>query len=271
MGLGTFLSVTVSICLIVIFGTALGVLINIVKFSTGSMDILPGIFPDTVGQIVVRIWSYIFMFAVLVFGLTSMFLIMIFILWMIIKHIVPSWILFIPVRKILLKVPPFPELTKAGILPLMERIINVFGGSGTLFKKLGISSQAVLAFLFKATKYVFKKITPDYNPEKISSKTNEISGGKIDMDTDPSDKPEYESKPPDDIEDDSDSNAFYRKTIIMIDNEKINCSRSKRKEIKPYFSSSELAATHIFNTAAATKCEAESIVGYMKASFTRDI
>lgn len=264
MGLGTFISVLYSICLIIIFTTIFGSLFYITILYTFTHIVWPYHFRIFVSTV----WYPLFYIAILVFGLTSMFLIMIFILWMIIKHIVPSWILFIPVRKICLKVPPFPELTKAGILPLMERIMNVFGGSGTLFNKLGISGQAVYSFLFKATRYVFQKLTPNYKPDKVSS-TSRRAG--IDPEKDPSDKPEYESKPPDDVEDDPDATPYYRKTILMIDNEKINCIRSKRKEIKPYFNTKELTSVHVHNATTATRCEAEAIVGYMKASFTRKL
>jgi hypothetical protein len=271
MGLGTIISMIISICLIIIFGTGLAVFINGVKAFTGSMDIAPGIFPTQVAQIIYRIWSYIFMVAVLVFGLTSMFLIIVFILWMIIKYIVPKWILFIPIRKILLEITPFPELTKSGILPLMERLINVFGGAGTLFQKLGISGQAIVSYLFTATKYVFQKIVPNYNPDIVSSKTKELSGGKMDLENDPSDKKEYKKENYENYDTNEDMNAYYRKTLLAIDNQKINCMRSKRKEIKPYFSLSELAAVKVYNTTVAIQCESEAIVGNIKASFTKDI
>lgn len=273
MGIGAIISIIFSICLIIIFGTGLSVFINMIKAFTGSMDILPGIFPVHVAQIIIRIWSILFMLAVLVFGLLSMFLLIVFILWLIIKYIVPKWLLFIPIRKILLKIPPFEDLTKAGILPLMERILNVFGGAGSLFDKLGISGQAVFAYLFKATAYVFQKMVPGYNPDKLAKISSDLSGGKVNPKNDPSDNEKYQPKKEDNDNYDQTekTSSYYKKTLLMIDNEKIKCIRSKRKEVKPHFSSTELITTHLYNANTYIQCEADAIVGNIKSSFTKDL
>jgi hypothetical protein len=78
----------------------------------------------------------------------------IYVIWMIIKTFVPEVIIFFPVRSMLLALPPFPQLTDAGILPLIDDIVHILIGGGspiTMVKRLII---ACLNFFSRSSGYI---------------------------------------------------------------------------------------------------------------------
>lgn len=281
MNLSTFITVFITCCLLYFAGYFALKNLNLTKRLVGDNEILnPWITPAN--EFSWFIAGIILQFLVHFFGCVLMFLIIIFILWMIIKYIIPYAIpiippfVWIPIRPILLAIPPFPEFTEAGILPLMERLFNVFGGGSILLRKIGMSIEAILAFLVKGSRYVFISINPNLDPEKHSRTVHMNKDGTVRLEKGPytdNTKGKYDAK-----EQKQDENTqqylaakknappYFNATILSIDTEKTNCIRQNRKDIKPYFTELQVAAAHAENAGIAVKCEARAIAGYVRAN-----
>ena len=264
MGLATIVTILVAIIILYIFCYFLWGCVTLIKVATDSQDIMPGFIPPPVAEVIVKVFFYIFVAALFIFGLLLMFLIIIFILWMIIRFIVPAWILFIPVRDILLAIPPFPEFTDAGILPLMERLSNVVGGGDSFLRKIVITSRAVIDFLNKATKFIFQKIFPGYDPDKLMK----VSG--INFNDDTKGNPKYESRRS--AQDDEDQNKkdnmspLLKRTMDLIDIEKKSCVNKNIKEITPNLGTAETLSLHSDNMKVSIQCEADAMAGMLRAN-----
>lgn len=268
MGIATPIVVAITVIILYVVLYTIWGIISAIKYATGSEDILPGIFPEPIGEVIIKICFYIFTIAVYVFGLLLMFLLIIFVIWMIIRYIIPAviWIplfFFIPIRAILLAIPPFPELTDAGILPLMERLLNVFISSDAFMKRIGISAQAVASFLITSTRYVFGNIFPGYNPDKYYNSKNDPSRGYESSKKEDTDQGTIEyNKQKKEVTD------FYTNSIISIENEKINCVRKMTKEITPNMDFMEKSQIQASNAGVYAQCIAKSLSGYFKTQMT---
>lgn len=268
MGIATPIVVLITIIILYVVLYTIWGIISAIKYATGSEDIAPGIFPEPIGEVIIKICFYIFTIAVYLFGLILMFLLIIFVIWMIIRYIIPAviWIplfFFIPIRAILLAIPPFPELTDAGILPLMERLLNVFISSDTFIKRIGVSTRAVMSFLLTSTRYVFKSVAPGYDPDKYYNTSDDPSKSYETKEKKETDQGtiEYNKQK-------KDASEFYINSVIMIENEKANCIRKSTKEITPNMSFTEKAQIYSTNTGLSTQCIAKSLSGYFKAQMS---
>ncbi len=125
--------------------------------------------PFSFGLMYILYAIYIFLY--LNFNIVFWILLFIFVVWLIIKYIIPVvWLLFIPfipfiipipLRAILLAIPPFPQLTDAGILPFMEKILNIIISPGSLINILRSIFEDTFDFLYTSTNYIY----PNYGED----------------------------------------------------------------------------------------------------------
>lgn len=286
MGLSRFIIVSIVIVLLYIgFYTIWGI-IEAIKYATGSQDIAPGIFPEPIAEVIIKVCFYIFIGALSLLWCILIFLIIMFILWLIIKCLIPCniWILFIriPVRSILLAIPPFPELTEAGILPFMERLLKLFTSPLIFLKKFGMSSNGTALFLIKASRYVIKTFVPNYNPDKYYDISKEpldeykIKKGACpyndgDECDDGTGNPNDEGGNTNNGNNKKNNNFsdFYVNSLIMIENEKANCIRKNTKETTPNMSFGEKSQIQIANFNVSTQCTVKSLTGYFKTQISQ--
>lgn len=138
--------------------------------------LLPNILPFIVVDMIKRMaFMYIQIFLP-IYMFLLVFLILIYIIYCIIRVLIPKTFLKIPIRKMILKLPPFPDLINSGIFDLFDSIIKIFGGKETLLKKLGITSSSITKFAIKATSYIFKGIFPNYNEKDFINLINNKEG-----------------------------------------------------------------------------------------------
>jgi hypothetical protein len=113
-----------------------------------------------------------------VFVVVTLFLVIMYILWLIIQLIIPEFILVIPIRKILSDIRPFPDLNNAGIFKLFDSIVLLFTTKEKLLKKLGISAELVGEFFLDSTKYIRENFEKNENKENKEFEEEIINNNK---------------------------------------------------------------------------------------------
>lgn len=201
------------------------------------------------------ITSYIFLYIMFL-------LFFIFIAWLVIKYIVPIVYIFfipfppffapIPLRYVILeKVPPFKDLTDAGILPLMERILFTLISGEVIKNKIKHCFEYIFDFLKMNIKVIIKKKFPNINLDTyfIEKKEEEKVEEK-----------EEEEK----VEENK--NQYYQKALKIISAEYENCY-NKNKKILDNLSEAEVVVANIQNEGVKLKCYSESISSYIRANY----
>jgi len=156
-----------------------------------------------------------------IFVVVTLFLVIMYIFWLIIQLLIPEYILFIPIRKILSDIRPFPDLNNAGIFRLFDNIISLFTTREKFLKKIGLSAKLVRDFLEDSTKYIKNLDYSTYeNLENIDNKE------KIDK---------------------------------VIESEKINCSMKDKKHITPDLNEFDKIKINIDNIKTDINCSINNI------------
>lgn len=91
-----------------------------------------------------------------IFHYILMALLIIYILWIIIKRFFPNFP--IPLRMIFLRLPPFRPLERAGVLPLIDRIVKTILSTAPLPDRLISAGTAFATFVAKSVAFVFKTV-----------------------------------------------------------------------------------------------------------------
>ncbi len=121
-------------------------------FVLPHLKVFPNIPPQWLWTSIVGVIMYIFN---AIFHYIIMILIIIYILWLIIRKFVPNFP--IPIRRILLRLPPFRPLEQAGILPLMDRVRKVIFSRLPVSKRLMNAGEAIGLFLASSTTFIMNK------------------------------------------------------------------------------------------------------------------
>lgn len=99
--------------------------------------------------LILRLWSYVRAGLTFVFGIVMMFLIMMYFIWLLIKKFVPNFP--IPFKKILLKIPPFPQLERAGIFAFIGNLFKAIFSRSKLPKRLKLVGKTFADFIRQNT------------------------------------------------------------------------------------------------------------------------
>lgn len=94
-------------------------------------------------------------------------------LWIIIKKFVPNFP--IPFRKILLKIPPFPQFERAGIFAFIHSIIQAIGGKGKFWTRMERLGKAFGLFIARNTEMMMRAMGMGY---LMKSGNNMAASGK---------------------------------------------------------------------------------------------
>lgn len=135
-------------------------------FVLPHLKVFPNIPPQWLWTSIVNVIMYIFN---AIFHYILMALLIIYILWIIIKKFVPNFP--IPFKKILLRLPPFYPLEKAGVLPLFDNVRKILFSRSPMSARVKRAGQAIGGFLASSTMYVFQKIG-------VNPPTSQYSKGK---------------------------------------------------------------------------------------------
>ncbi len=187
------------------------------------------------------------------FVLIMIFYIIFYIIYIIIITIVPDTgiaTLFIPIKDILLGIPPLPDLKKYGVFDLFDRIIRAFGLEPFLKKLLGINN-ALFIFSRENIKRIILMIYPDFDTavlDKAIDEKKQETGETIPQKT--NEKTEERNE----IYDEIDENTEI-------------CISNNLKEITPDMSASERLKVQYANINERIKCKANSIGTYVRSNY----
>lgn len=95
------------------------------------------------------IWSVAKSYILIIFGAVCTFCVIMYFIWLIIKKFVPNFP--IPFKTILLKIPPLPQLERAGIFALIHGIFSAIFGRGNLMKRLTKVGATFANFIVRNT------------------------------------------------------------------------------------------------------------------------
>jgi len=168
-----------------------------------------------------------------------------YIIYLIIITIIPDTgiqTLFIPLKDLLLKIPPLPALQEFGVFKLFDCLIDAFGMT-TNTKRLIKSNLCFLNFSRDNIKAILKMLIPDY----------EINIGYL-KDDEPNDKPSSKKQSK------KEDNIVYK----QIDNEVKICYKNNRIPYKIGMSDVERQRIEYLNNQEYIKCRANSIGKYIR-------
>jgi hypothetical protein len=111
-------------------------------------------------SIIIGIWQKIRGYLLIVFGIVFMFLVMMYIIWLIIKKFVPNFP--IPFRTILLKIPPFPQLERAGIFAFIGNLGKAAFGRGKFVQRLELLGRTFGMFIARNTQMIMDALGIGY-------------------------------------------------------------------------------------------------------------
>lgn len=150
----TLIIVFIVIYILMVFALFIAWLIYLLCMLFGFIDVLLFLLPKYIQKPLWNFFETIVTNSKPIFVVVTLFLVIMYILWLIIQLIIPEFILVIPIRKILSDIRPFPDLNNAGIFKLFDNIIELFTTKEEFLKKLGLSGELVAEFLLTSTKYL---------------------------------------------------------------------------------------------------------------------
>ena len=220
--------------------------------------------------------NFYFMIAWFIFRYVLIILLWIFIHWMIVKYIIPAYmIIFIPFipfvvpiplrQPILDYIPPFKDLTEAGILPLMEKILFTFISPISFKDKFENSFDYILDYLKFSFNYIIHQFYPNFN---IDDEIEKIKSGNIFEPDIPKtdDKEELTSDEINTLNEQS-SNLYYQEIMKMINLEVKSCVAKNTLFITPDMNEMDKLAVKLNNNVLNYTCQINAIGDYIKANY----
>jgi hypothetical protein len=172
-------------------------------------------------------------------------------IYLAIKLLVPDTgfaTLFIPLKELLLSIPPLPQLEKAGIFRLFSGIGKAFGLPTAIQKVFGFN-RAVLIFTQEHIKNILRSIFPNIDYDNI------MIGSDNDDNSIASSEDEEEKK--EEIE------PRKKKIYNKIENDTKICALNNYKHITPDMDKNEIMAIEFKNTNSDSKCGSKSLPKYI--------
>lgn len=105
---------------------------------------------------VMMVWRKVQAILLLMFAVIVLFFLFMYVLWLIIKKFIPNFP--IPLRTILLKIPPFPQLERAGIFAFFHNIMKAIFGKGKFAKRAKLVGKACADFIARNTNMMLRAI-----------------------------------------------------------------------------------------------------------------
>jgi len=222
---------------------------DFIKFPIAGRDV---IFPDGTESLLKGCFNGFSGATRPIFIISLIFYIIFYIFYIIIITIIPETgfpTLFIPIRELLLSLPPFPSLIKYGVIRLIDNILEIFTIKGHLvrFVKLNI---AVYAFSKENIRRIFNDIYPELGDRMVEIIPFEKHQLK-------EEKPKKEEEKP--INKNKD---IYKK----IEAETDICIANKLIKITPDMSSLEVNNANFKNAMIRANCHSKSIGKYIRSN-----
>ncbi len=195
-------------------------------------------------------------------GILVIFIIL-YIIYLIIIYFIPEYILFFPIRSILLAIYPLPDLIKFNIFSLFDGIVNTFSSVDSFAHRFDIIGNSVGNFIVNNSKTYIEDRFPNIKTDNIFiDKTTKTDFENVNTFLDDDSLTEEEKNKI--IEDQQSSYVQNARKMIM--NEKKACINKDIKLITPDMSETDKlnAYTHNFNV--NVKCTSKSIESYFRVN-----
>ena len=211
-----------------------------------------------------------------IFRYVLVILLWIFVHWMIIKHIIPPFMIFfipfipfiipIPIRQPILDyIPPFKALTEAGILPLMEKILFTFISEIPFKDKFTNTIDNILNYLKFSFKYLIHQFYPNYD---IDTEIERIKVGNDFIPNIPtSDDTENLTDDEKNTLNDRNNSKYYNDIMKMIKVEVQSCIDKNTQITTPDMNEMEKLTVNFNNNLLNYTCQINSIGDYIKANY----
>lgn len=220
--------------------------------------------PGIPGRIIEAIWSAV-TGPIFAMGFTLVMVVMfcIYIIWKIIKKFIPNFP--IPFKKILLKIPPLPQLERAGIFGLFDALVGVIlsrSSFGNRFVKVG---HALGDFVVRSTGMVIstaKEVVPTNALNKLTEDSPEEKAKAAEEAANANLTPEeiVEKKQSKNV------NSPFTDTEKQIVNEQYQlCLAETTTPITSDMSTSDINKTKLANDLAKVKCDFGKLSAYSNA------
>jgi hypothetical protein len=119
--------------------------------------------PKVIGDPIAEVLFMVVQPLIPVLLLCLLFVLVMYVIYLIIILIIPENILGIPIRAILLALPPFPDLISTGIFDLFSFIIKVFFSGETIINGLKSVTFHITLFAVQGSSYILAGIFPGYD------------------------------------------------------------------------------------------------------------
>lgn len=190
------------------------------------------------------IWNAIRNILIHILGYIILFLVIMYFIWLFIKKVIPNFP--IPLKMILLKIPPFPQLEKAGLFTFIGNILKAAFGGGRFAKRLKLVGITFRDFVARNTYRILAalgiKITmpitigdTTITPAKPEKKRKSKKKKKFDLDA-----------------------------AQKMDDELVQCLEENLATITPDMSPNEKKVVLAKNVIARTVCKARSIQSWSR-------
>ncbi len=203
------------------------------------------ILPNEVSQFIIGLCNQIAAKLIPFYIIIITFYILMYMIYLFIVNVIPPTgflTIFIPIREILLKIPPLPSLEKFGVIRLMDRIMEALYLKGYLVKFVKING-AIFDFSRENIKRVLILLVPSLE-DKIEAYDRQMA------------KKEEEEKKPEVV------NEIHKK----IEEDKNICIKQNIKMTTPDMNASDKISTEFSNLFETINCESKSIGNYIRSN-----
>jgi hypothetical protein len=136
------------------------------------------IVPEYIGDPVGRLLFFLMYFLLPFFWICFLFLVIMYIIYWIIVHIIPEFFLMIPIRAMLLALPPFPALMRSGIFDLFDFLLSKIGSQESIDSLAASITYNLTLFAIRGTSFILKGIFPGYDDQYFVDLINEKKDSK---------------------------------------------------------------------------------------------
>ena len=198
-----------------------------------------------------------------IFILILLFYLIFYILYIIITTIIPPTgpaTLFIPIRELLLKIPPFEDLIHFGVFRLFNSLFSIFGIDGWL-NKLITANNALTTFSTENIRVILYYLLPN-NKNDVDT--------FIDNNTNPQEEKKEEEKKEEEKKEEEEKKKEEeekKKDIRMkIEEETSICVANNLKQTLPNMTAKEKIQNIYDNIMVKVNCESRSIGKYIRSN-----
>jgi hypothetical protein len=236
--------ITVAITLFEVLNVVFSILnftILIPLFGNNSM-----ILPNEVSDFIIGLCNQIAAKLIPFYIIIITFYILMYMIYLFIINVIPPTgflTIFIPIREILLKIPPLPALEKFGVIRLMDRIMEALYLKGFLIKFVKING-AVFDFSRENIKRVLILLVPS-----LEDKIDAYDRKNFNKEEKKEEKPEV-------------VNEIHKK----IEDDKNICIKQNTKMTTPDMSAGDKISNDFSNLFETINCESKSIGNYIRSN-----